>query len=455
MLSILQHHASSAQHNIINIKKLIIRFITNILFATATLFSLNAAAHALERECHALVIGNADYQQGKLANPVNDARAVAATLQQLGFKVTELENADQEQMETAVRDFGEALNADTVGLFYFSGHGVQHNGQNYLIPINVMSQVNTADQLRYKTVDASYILDTMKQSGSGLNLFFLDACRNTPFKSFARSANVGLARISGAEGTLIAYATAPGTVAYDGHGQNSPYTKNLLYWMRQPDIPIELALKKVRAGVKKETANKQSPWYEVSIDGDFYFNPTGQNVSATATNIGESYVQNETATASAQASPSFDCQRATTATEYAICQSQTLANLDNQLAFLYSKKRHESGISATQKQWLLARNQCGNNKNCLIQAYEDRLNQLSDKVSPSFDCHKAGTASEHAICNSPELSRLDRKMVQLYRKKPKSKYLKETQRAWLKRRNKCAADVTCLTRAYQERITEL
>lgn len=239
-----------------------------------------ASLHALaERERLALVIGNADYQQGKLANPINDARAIAATLQQLGFKVTKLENADQEQMETAVRNFGQALNANTVGLFYFSGHGVQHNGQNYLIPINAMSQVNTADQLRYKTVNAGYILDTMKQSGSGLNLFFLDACRNTPFKSFSRSVNKGLARITGAEGTLIAYATAPGTVAYDGHGQNSPYTKNLLYWMRQPDIPIELALKKVRAGVKKETANKQSPWYEASIDGDFYFNGTGKDIA--------------------------------------------------------------------------------------------------------------------------------------------------------------------------------
>lgn len=262
------------------------------------------------RERLALIIGNADYQQGKLTNPVNDARAMAATLQQLGFKVLKLENATQEEMENAIRDFGQALNANTVGLFYFSGHGVQHNGQNYLIPIRAMSQVHTADQLRYKTVNAGYILDTMKQSGSGLNLFFLDACRNTPFKSFSRSVTKGLARISGAEGTLIAYATAPGTVAYDGHGTNSPYTNSLLYWMRQPDMPIELVLKKVRAGVKKETGDKQSPWYEASIDGDFYFNGQGRDISVTEQTI-ETYPDSQEQTMMYQSSAKPDTEEKT------------------------------------------------------------------------------------------------------------------------------------------------
>ncbi len=111
----------------------------------------------------------------------------------------------------------------------------------------------------------------MKQAGNGLNIVILDACRNNPFKSFSRSMNKGLKRVSGAEGTIIAYATSPGKVAYDGKGQNSPYTKQLIKQMKEPNVPVELMFKKVRKGVKLETNGKQSPWYEASIDGDFYF----------------------------------------------------------------------------------------------------------------------------------------------------------------------------------------
>lgn len=235
------------------------------------------------KERIALIIGNSDYQIKPLNNPVNDARLIASTLKQLDFEVLYLENANHEQMENAVMAFANKLHKNSIGLFYFSGHGVQHNGSNFLIPINAMSQVNNANQLKHKTINASYVIEAMEASGSGLNLFFLDACRNTPFKSFSRSTDRGLAKISGAEGTLIAYATAPEKVALDGIGKNSPYTWSLVNYMSKPKLPVELMLKKVRSQVKADTKGKQSPWYEASIDGDFYFNPDGRVINIPTT----------------------------------------------------------------------------------------------------------------------------------------------------------------------------
>ncbi len=254
-----------------------------IYFLTVGIIFGSFANFALAKQRIALVIGNANYKVKPLNNPVNDASLVANTLKQLDFEVMYLTNANQQQMENAVMAFGKKLNKNSVGLFYFSGHGIQHNGNNYLIPIDAMDKVISADQLKFKTVNAGYVIETMENSGSGLNLFFLDACRSTPFKGFSRSTERGLARISSAEGILISYATAPGKVAMDGMGKNSPYTVSLVNYMVKPKLPIELMLKKVRAKVKKDTAGKQSPWYEVSIDGDFYFNPNGRLVDIPAT----------------------------------------------------------------------------------------------------------------------------------------------------------------------------
>ena len=249
------------------------KLLSKILFS---LMVLIFSTHAYARDRIALVIGNAAYDSQPLANPANDARDMASMLRKLDFQVSVLKNANQEQMESAIQAFGKKLHHNSVGLFYYSGHGVQYEGSNYLIPIKAMSRVSAPEHLRYKTVDAGYILGVMKQSGSGLNMVFLDACRTNPFRSFSRAMGKGLARISGAEGTLIAYSTAPGKVALDGNtGGNSPYTRQLLNLMKEKHVPVELMLKKVRLNVKSETGGKQSPWYEASIDGDFFFNVAG------------------------------------------------------------------------------------------------------------------------------------------------------------------------------------
>ena len=230
-----------------------------------------------EQQRLALVIGNAAYAEKALKNPLNDARAMKKALEEAGFTVTLLENADRQSMESAINTFGARLDADDVGLFYFSGHGMQQDGDNYLLPLDISAQELQAKQLPYKAVNAGYVLNAMRRDGkddTGLNIFILDACRDAPSagsKSMSRGLAPMNARAPGSSvGTLIAYATAPGETAQDGNGRNSPYTASLIKQMKQP-LPIEYVLKKVLGDVKKETGKQQEPWYSSSIEGDFYF----------------------------------------------------------------------------------------------------------------------------------------------------------------------------------------
>ncbi len=221
----------------------------------------------------ALVIGNTDYEISPLRTAVNDATEMAKALSETGFQVSLKLNTSQPEMEAAVQEFGQSIQAGAIGLFYYAGHAVQHRGENYLIPINAISSISAPEHLRYKTVPLGYILGVVNQSASDLNVVILDSCRNSPFKSFSRDLTRGITRMPSSEGTLIAYSTAPGKVALDGDGDDihSPYTKHLLKHIKKPGLTIEQVLKKVRASVKKETNGQQTPWYEASIDGDFYF----------------------------------------------------------------------------------------------------------------------------------------------------------------------------------------
>ncbi len=199
---------------------------------------------------------------------------MAAALKNSGFRVTLKLNATQAEMKSAVQKFGEKLNRNTDALFYYSGHGVQYAGENYLIPIGAVQAISAAEHLRYKAVPTGYALGVMKAAKSPLNIVILDACRNNPFKGFSRNLTRGLARMPSAEGSLIAYGTAPGNVAIDSlGGRNSPYTTHLLSFIRQSGLKLEEVLKKNRSAVKSSTKNQQTPWYELSIDGNFYFVP--------------------------------------------------------------------------------------------------------------------------------------------------------------------------------------
>ena len=157
------------------------------------------------------------------------------------------------------------------GLFYFAGHGVQVKGRNFLIPVD--AQIQREDEVAYNSVDVGQVLDKMESAGNRLNIVILDACRNNPFARSFRSTAAGLAQMDAPVGTLIAFATSPGSVASDGNGQHGLYTQHLLQSMQKPGVKIEDMFKSVRAAVRKDSGNQQITWESTSLEGDFIFVP--------------------------------------------------------------------------------------------------------------------------------------------------------------------------------------
>ncbi len=219
----------------------------------------------------ALVIGNARYPDAPLRNPANDARAMAATLRERGFEVILRVDANKQQMESAVIEFGEKLSEGATGLFFFAGHGMQVQGRNFLVPTD--AKLTTEQRVKVETLDVEVVLDQMQGARSKVNVVILDSCRNNPFERRFRSASGGLAQINAPEGTLIAYATAPGRVAADGDGANGLYTTELLKALRAPGLKVEDVFKQVRINVARASNGGQTPWEASSLIGDFYFIP--------------------------------------------------------------------------------------------------------------------------------------------------------------------------------------
>ena len=223
----------------------------------------------------ALVIGNGAYANAPLANPANDARLMAETLRGLGFDVIERTDANQKTMKLAIFELGDRLEAagrDAVGLFYYAGHGVQVDGENYLIPLG--AAIEKERHVAIEAVGANWVLGQMEFAGNRVNFVILDACRNNPLTRGFRSRVRGLARMNAPTGSLVAYSTGPGDVAADGEGANSPYTLALSQVMQTPGLPAEKVFKLVRDAVRDETKGEQTPWEESSMTGaDFYFKP--------------------------------------------------------------------------------------------------------------------------------------------------------------------------------------
>ncbi len=238
----------------------------------------------------ALVIGNADYRFAtKLRNAGNDARDMSATLAKLGFTVLSGQDLTLAQMETKVLQFGEQLKAQKgVGLVYYAGHGIQFGGANYLIPID--AEIKSEQETKYKGLNLGLILDTLENAKNGFNLIVLDACRNNPFgRSWNRETSSvgGLAQTNAPNGTFIAYATAPGSIAEDGIGRNGTFTAELLKQIQIPNLKVEEVFKNVRQNVTAKTNNKQTPWDSSSLVGDFYFSGDGVSKLNTPTLVPE------------------------------------------------------------------------------------------------------------------------------------------------------------------------
>jgi hypothetical protein len=230
----------------------------------------------------ALVIGNANYAVGKLKTPLNDATDMANALKELGFEVILLKDSSKRQMDDALDQFTTRINQGYVGLFYYAGHGMEVEGENYLIPVN--AHIKYKKDVEYESMPLGKILGRMEDAGNRINIVILDACRDNPFRKFWRSSSRGLtAPLQAASGTLIAFATAPGKVASDGTGRNGLFTSYLLKYIKTPNMEVDLMLRKVRSDVAQNTNNYQVPWTSSSLIGEFAFNQKTETTSPIVT----------------------------------------------------------------------------------------------------------------------------------------------------------------------------
>ena len=233
-------------------------------------------AHSASAESRlALVIGQSAYRSvPALPNPANDARAVTQLLTDSGFEVSTAADLSQDQMRQVVSEFAgkvAAKGADTVALVFYAGHGLQIDGENFLVPIDIDPK-READ-IPIQAVRLNDILNTLTSVPSKMRILMLDACRNNPFPDL-KTAGSGLAIVDakvGAPGTFLSFSTSPGAVAEDGSGSNSPYTNALLAAGKEQNIPIEETFKRVRLAVNKVTEGRQTPWDSSSLTEDFRF----------------------------------------------------------------------------------------------------------------------------------------------------------------------------------------
>jgi formylglycine-generating enzyme required for sulfatase activity len=245
----------------------------------------------------ALVVGNARYGSARpLANPENDARLMAQTLRSLGFALVGGDaqlNLDQDKFRHIVKQFGEQMKGADTGFFYYAGHGIEIDNNNYLVPIDAdLTQEADVDFM----VDVNLVLRQMAGARTRLNVVVLDACRNNPFAAGGRSmaigrgrdsedmrmrdisvAKGGLAQMPTLDGTVIAFATQPGQTADDGADANSPFTKALSEVIKTPGLGILDVLSEVGRQVKEATKRNQRPqrpWFSgSSIEGSSNFVP--------------------------------------------------------------------------------------------------------------------------------------------------------------------------------------
>jgi len=222
----------------------------------------------------ALVIGNADYQAvPKLQNPVNDAEDICSSLKSLKFQVTCATNVSGRRgLRDLVRNFVNGLTPGSVALFYFAGHGVQINGENYLLPTNI--DAKSAPDVEDEGLSLTFLLRSLEESRSAPNIVILDACRDNPFVNAARlRSSVGLARVDPPVGTVLVYATAPNKVALDGTGRNGLFTKHLLTHLPQPGLTLDELFRSVAQSVETEARevykSKQVPYRTTSFSIPF------------------------------------------------------------------------------------------------------------------------------------------------------------------------------------------
>ncbi|WP_261332557.1 caspase domain-containing protein [Rhizobium leguminosarum] len=257
-----------------------------------TIFLMLMCSQAFAEKRVALVVGNSAYQHvPTLPNPKNDAGDMAAKLRDLGFVVVVGNDLDLAGVRRTISDFVDKLDGADMALFYYAGHGLQVNGENYIAPVD--AKLLSYIDLEFEAVPMNLILSAMERT-TRVNLVFLDACRDNPLavnlarSMGTRSASVGrgLARVGSGIGSLIAFATQPGNIALDGVGRNSPFTAALLRHLGKPGRDITRELIDVRLDVLRETNGRQVSWDNSSLTGEVVLRSPEKLEPATAAETG-------------------------------------------------------------------------------------------------------------------------------------------------------------------------
>ena len=219
-------------------------------------WALPGAAWAAERV--ALVIGNSAYEHVSfLANPGNDAGAVGDAFERLGYAVTRLENGSHDALRRNLGDFRRAASASEVAVVFYAGHGIEVDGNNYLVPVD--AKLAHVDDVTYEAAPLDLAMDAVG-GARRLGMVILDACRDNPFvrsmesSGTTRSIGRGLARVAPSGATLVAYA------AEDGNGTHSPYTGALLNYLEESGLDVGDMFRRVREEVLRETGGRQKPF---------------------------------------------------------------------------------------------------------------------------------------------------------------------------------------------------
>jgi uncharacterized caspase-like protein len=235
------------------------------------LIVINSGSDALAEKRVALVIGNSGYKAvTALQNPANDSADIARALEALDFEVELVSDLTFDKMRRSLRSFSKRASGADVALVFYAGHGIEVDGQNYLIPVD--ARLESSDDVDYEALPLNLVMGSLN-GAKKLKLVLLDACRNNPFiagmktSGAKRAIGRGLARVEPSVGTLVGFAAKEGTTASDGDGRNSPYTKALLEHLDEPGLEINLLFRKVRDSVLSQTNGQQEPFTYGSLPG--------------------------------------------------------------------------------------------------------------------------------------------------------------------------------------------
>ena len=253
----------------------------------------------------ALVIGNSAYQSAAaLPNPANDARTMAEFLGSAGFEVTAVQDLGQSEMRRAVGEFADKVasrGSDSTALMFYAGHGLQVDGENFLVPVD--AKIARESDVPLQAVRLADLMNTLAAAPAKTRIVMLDACRNNPYSEINKVTGRGLAIADAPRGSILSYSTAPGTEAEDGPNTNSPYTSALVVAAKEPGLPIEQAFKRVRWSVHESTSGRQTPWESSSLTDEFSFFPGGASTAGSTASLGEKAEATATKVTAAKSDP--------------------------------------------------------------------------------------------------------------------------------------------------------